>query len=257
MAAVPDLTLWGVGTSRTIRAHWAMHELGLPYKTKPIGPRTGETKTAEYTALNPRQKVPLLQDGDFCIGESAAIVAYLSRTYSSPERALIPERQRDYAAWLEWCFFIVTELDSTSLYVMRRHRADALGPIYGIAPEVVAKAGEYFREQLRHVEVALSGRAHIPDGRSVHQRRYPAHDLSRLGDRLRRRHLRQRPSLSRAHPSADRPISVGTAANKPLAPITPVPAEELEPLPIRAKAQPARQRASCSLAIIRSIARSS
>ena len=99
----------------------------LPYKTKPIGPRTGETKTAEYTALNPRQKVPLLQDGDFCIGESAAIVAYLSRTYSSPGRALIPEKQRDYAAWLEWCFFIVTELDSTSLYVMRRHSADALG----------------------------------------------------------------------------------------------------------------------------------
>jgi len=155
MTSTPDLTLWGVGTSRTIRPHWAMHELNLPYKTKPIGPRTGETKTAEYTRLNPRQKVPLLQDGDFCIGESAAIVAYLSRTYSSPGRELIPETQRDYAAWLEWCFFIVTELDSTSLYVMRRHRADALGPIYGVAPAVVEKAGEYFREQLRHVEAAL------------------------------------------------------------------------------------------------------
>ena len=153
---MPELTLWGVGTSRTIRPHWAMHELGLPYKTMPIGPRTGETKTAEYTKLNPRQKVPLLQDGDFCIGESAAIVAYLSRMYSTPERSLIPEAPREYAAWLEWCFFIVAELDSTSLYVMRRHRADALGPIYGVAPEVVAKAGEYFRQQLRHVEVALA-----------------------------------------------------------------------------------------------------
>src|SRR5262245_63999957 len=162
MAATPDLTLWGVGTSRTVRAHWALHELGLPYKIKPIGPRTGETKTAEYTALNPRQKIPLLQDGDFCIGESAAIVAYLSRTYSSAGHVLIPERQRDYAAWLEWCFFIVTELDSTSLYVMRRHRADALGPIYGIAPDVVEKAGEYFREQLRHVEAALrDGRTYL------------------------------------------------------------------------------------------------
>jgi glutathione S-transferase len=156
MAGTPDLTLWGVGTSRTERPHWAMQELGLSYVTRPIGPRTGETKTAEYTALNPRQKVPLLQDGDFCIGESAAIVAYLSRTYSTPERSLIPESQRDYAAWLEWSFFIVTELDSTSLYVMRRHSASALGHIYGVAPEVVAKAGEYFREQLRHVEVALA-----------------------------------------------------------------------------------------------------
>ena len=45
MSDNPDLTLWGVGTSRTIRPHWAMHELGLAYTTKPIGPRTGETKT--------------------------------------------------------------------------------------------------------------------------------------------------------------------------------------------------------------------
>jgi len=114
MSATPDLTLWGVGTSRTVRAHWAMHELGLSYKVKPIGSRTGETKTAEYTRLNPRQKIPLLEDGDFSIGESAAIVAYLSRTYSTPGRSLIPETQRDYAAWLEWCFFIVAELDSTA-----------------------------------------------------------------------------------------------------------------------------------------------
>jgi glutathione S-transferase len=133
-----------------------MHELGLDYETRPIGARTGETQTAEFTALNPRQKIPLLQDGDFCIGESAAIVAYLSRTYSSKERSLIPEPQREYAAWLEWSFFIVTELDSTSLYVMRRHRADALGHIYGVAPEVVERAGEYFRRQLRHVETALA-----------------------------------------------------------------------------------------------------
>ncbi len=162
MSTAPNLTLWGVGTSRTVRPHWALHELGLKYTTQAIGPRSGETKTAEYTKLNPRQKVPLLQDGDFAIGESAAIVAYLSRTYSTPDKALIPEAQRDYAAWLEWCFFIVTELDSTSLYVMRRHSAQGLGPIYGVAPDVVAKAGEYFREQLRHVEVALSdGRTHL------------------------------------------------------------------------------------------------
>ena len=162
MVIAPNLTLWGVGTSRTVRPHWALAELGLKYETYAIGPRTGETKTTEYTKLNPRQKVPLLQDGDFSIGESAAIVAYLSKTYGSPDKALIPDDKQAYAKWLEWCFFIVTELDSTSLYVMRRHSANALGPIYGVAPDVVAKAGEYFREQLRHVEVALSdGRTYL------------------------------------------------------------------------------------------------
>jgi glutathione S-transferase len=221
MAGTPDLTLWGVGTSRTVRPHWAMFELGLPYKVKPIGPRTGETKTEEYTALNPRQKVPLLQDGDFCIGESAAIVAYLSSTYSSPDRALIPTTQRGYAAWLEWCFFIVTELDSTSLYVMRRHSADALGPIYGIAPDVVAKAGEYFREQLRHVEVALS------DGR-----RYLMGDRFTSADILLTTCLEWAIAYGvgicdNAHPylkniQQRRAYQLSQAANKPLAPITPV-----------------------------------
>ena len=160
--ANPDLTLWGVGTSRTVRPHWAMAELGLKYTTYAIGPRTGETKTAEYTRLNPRQKVPMLQDGDFSIGESAAIVAYLARTYGTRDKSLIPDDKQAYAKWLEWCFFIVAELDSTSLYVMRRHRPDGLGHIYGTAPAVVEQAAEYFKNQLRHVDVALSdGRPYL------------------------------------------------------------------------------------------------
>lgn len=151
-----ELILWGVGTTRTIRAHWALHELDLPYTSRPILPRSGETKTEEYTALNPRQKIPLLQDGDLTIGESAAIVAYLASKHKAGS-ALVPDCPKLYAKWLEWCFFIVTELDSTSLYVMRRHGTNqGLAHIYGDAPHVVAKAGEYFREQLRHVDVALS-----------------------------------------------------------------------------------------------------
>src|SRR5258708_31727225 len=69
---------------------------------------------------------------------------------------MIAEAPGEYGVWVGWCLFVMAELAATSLYVMRRHRADALGPIYGVAPEVVARAGEYFREQLRHVEVALA-----------------------------------------------------------------------------------------------------
>lgn len=154
--------LWGAGTVRTIRPHWALIELDLPYTKRPIGPRTGETKTPEYTKLNPRQKVPLLQDGDLTLGESAAIVAYLAQTYSQ-DKSLIPSDRQDYAKWLEWCFFIVTELDSTSLYVMRRHGTkQGLAHLYGDAPVVVSQAAEYFRQQLRFVEAALAdGRQYI------------------------------------------------------------------------------------------------
>ena len=162
MTQTSKLILWGAGTSRTVRPHWVLHELGLNYESRAIGPRTGETKSAEFTALSPRQKIPLLQDGDLTIGESAAIIAYLARTYESPGKQFIPSTANDYAKWLEWCFYIVTELDATSLYVMRRHASNGLAHIYGQAPEVVAKAGEYFRDQLRFVDAALrDGRQYL------------------------------------------------------------------------------------------------
>jgi glutathione S-transferase len=158
------LVLWGAGTSRTLRAHWALHELSLDYDCRPILPRSGETKTPEYTMLNPRQKIPLLEDGDFKIAESPAIAAYLSNTYGTPENALIPTNPREYATWLEWCFYAATELDATSLYVMRRH--GDLKHIYGEAPVALESAAGYFATQLRHAEQALQdGRPFLVGGR--------------------------------------------------------------------------------------------
>ena len=51
------LVLWGAGTMRTHRTLWLAEELGLDYEHRPIGPRTGETKTEEFLAINPRHKI--------------------------------------------------------------------------------------------------------------------------------------------------------------------------------------------------------
>jgi len=137
-----------------MRAHWALAELGLDYDSRPIQPRTGETKTPEYTALTARQKIPLLQDGDFTITESAAIVTYLSDSYGSEQNALVPGATKERARCLEWCFFVLSELDAASLYVIRRHRY--LADIYGAAPEVCEQAAAYFGQQMRAVERQLA-----------------------------------------------------------------------------------------------------
>jgi glutathione S-transferase len=57
------------------------------------------------------------------------------------------------ARCLEWCFFIISELDATSLYVMRRH--GDLRHIYGEAPLANEAASTYFQKQMRTVEQAL------------------------------------------------------------------------------------------------------
>ncbi len=153
-SAEPQRILWGVGTPRTLRAHWALHELGLDYALRAIQSRTGETQTTQFTALNQRQKIPVLQDGELTLTESAAIVAYLSDRYGSDSNRLMPLSGTPRALCLEACFFIISELDATTLYVLRRH--EGLPQIYGEAPAANEAARTYFEKQMRTVDHLLA-----------------------------------------------------------------------------------------------------
>ncbi len=150
----PRLILWGAGTPRTMRAQWILQELELEYERRPIGPRTGETQQLEYVRLNPREKVPLLQDGDLTVAESAAIVTYLGETYGGSKGLVPPLGTPERAAYYEWCFFCMTELDATTLYVVRRHVG--LKEIYGEAPNAVRAAFEGFEKQIRVAHLKLA-----------------------------------------------------------------------------------------------------
>lgn len=55
---------------------------------------------------------------------------------------------------MEWCFFVLTELDAASLYVIRRH--EGLTETYGEAPAAVEAARRYFQSQMRSVDCLLS-----------------------------------------------------------------------------------------------------
>ena len=138
--------LWGVGTSRTIRAHWALIELNLSYKTEIIRTRTTDTETPAFKSVNPRQKIPVLQDGTLTMGESAAIVTYLAESYSTEQVNLIPDNPKARAKYFEWMSFICMELDATSLYVLRRHWS--LPEIYGDSPVANKASDEYFNRMI-------------------------------------------------------------------------------------------------------------
>ncbi|MCY3965332.1 MAG: glutathione S-transferase family protein [Acidobacteria bacterium] len=148
------MVLWGCSTSRTLRAHWALAELELDYEHRPIGPRTGETQTDEFTRLNPRQKIPLLQDGDLVLAESAAIVNYLAAEYGQPD-GLIPDAGTEARArYDQWSFFVMMELDAHTLYVIRKHRD--LAYLYGEAPAAIQTASEGFAKQSAVAELEFA-----------------------------------------------------------------------------------------------------
>lgn len=144
-AAAVNRIVWGVGTSRTMRAHWMLAELDLPYERRPITSRSGETLTPEYTRLNPSQKIPTLQDGDLVLAESAAIVNYLAATYGAACKLCPPTAPRERALYDQWCFFVMMELDANTLYVIRKH--EDLHKIYGEAPNALQAARDGFARQ--------------------------------------------------------------------------------------------------------------
>lgn len=148
-----QITIWGAGTSRTFRPIWTAEELGLSYKHLPIGPRTGETTTAEYTNLNRKQKVPFMHDGTIGLSESVAICRYLIGKHGRDAGFYIPGDAESLAKEDEWVCYIYGELDETTLYVMRRH--GDLKEIYGDAPEAVASAKAYAAKHLKVVEEHL------------------------------------------------------------------------------------------------------
>lgn len=150
-----ELTLWGVGTSRTMRAHWMLLELELPYQFEPIKARTGETQTDEFRLLNPRHKIPVLRHGQFILSESAAIIQYLSETFADRTRIFVPEDAIDRAKLNEWCYFVISELDAGSLYIIRRH--EDLKQTYGAAPAAVEAAKNYFIHNLEAMAPRVGG----------------------------------------------------------------------------------------------------
>jgi len=154
------ITLWGAGTSRTMRPIWVAEELAIPYHLEPIGPRTGETRSAEFTRLSPKQKIPLLVDGPLHLSESVAICRYLIENF--PGKAIkMPTSAVDRAREDEWCCYIYGELDETSLYVMRRH--GDLGQVYGAAPVVVSAAAAYASRHLDVIATQMEGREFVMD----------------------------------------------------------------------------------------------
>ncbi len=144
-----EMVVWGVGTSRTFRVHWLLAELGVAYTTQAIGPRTGETKTTAFTALNPKQKIPVLVHDDLILSESFAIMKHLRRTFQGLDYDEYQQTETGLCQYDEIATFCLMELDATSLYVIRRH--EGLAEIYGASNTVVEAARAYFTRMINTI----------------------------------------------------------------------------------------------------------
>ena len=98
------LKVWGRNTSSNVqKVMWAVAELGLEHERFDIGGAFGKNRDPAYLAMNPNGLVPTLQDGDFILWESNAIIRYLAREYGDQKLEGADARTRARAnQWMDW-----------------------------------------------------------------------------------------------------------------------------------------------------------
>jgi glutathione S-transferase len=69
----------------------------IAYKVEPVFPFD---PPAGWSSLSPTGLIPAMKDGDFTLGESSAICAYLDR--KQPQPAVLPEEAHDYSRVMFW-----------------------------------------------------------------------------------------------------------------------------------------------------------
>ncbi|MEO8531581.1 MAG: glutathione S-transferase family protein [Deltaproteobacteria bacterium] len=98
------ITIYGRATSANVQlVMWTIAELGLEHHRYDFGGAFGKTDTPEFAVMNPNRLVPVMQDGDLTMFESAAIMRYLCARYASdsfwPKDA---EQRGRLDQWAEW-----------------------------------------------------------------------------------------------------------------------------------------------------------
>jgi glutathione S-transferase len=74
------ITIFGGGTSRSLRVTWLLEEMGLAYRVRPVD-LLADGEDAGFLAVNPAGFIPAMQDGDVTMVESIAIMEYLVARY--------------------------------------------------------------------------------------------------------------------------------------------------------------------------------
>lgn len=105
------LTLWGRASSANVqKVLWALAELDLPFDHRIVGGRYGGTDSAEFAALTPTRKVPVLQDGALAVWDSHAILRHLGLNHAPQGHALAMAPAAAMALADPWLDFTATVL---------------------------------------------------------------------------------------------------------------------------------------------------
>lgn len=109
------LKILGRASSINVRkVLWACEELNIPFRREDWGEGFKSPQDAAFKTLNPNALVPVIQDGDFIMWESNAIIRYLANAWGGGW--LYPEDPRARAPVDQWTDWQATELNTAWRY---------------------------------------------------------------------------------------------------------------------------------------------
>jgi glutathione S-transferase len=136
------------------------HHLAVECEVQPIDLARGDQLTAHYLALNPNKKMPTLEDGDFVLWESNAILFYMAA--QRPDRGLWPRDVKAQADVLRWLAWESAHWDAESCGMVSYEKSSkavlGLGPA---DPAFIARGEQNFARFAAVLDVALKGKSWV------------------------------------------------------------------------------------------------
>ena len=133
------------------------NHLALDCELIPIDLRRGGHLAPEYLALNPNRKIPALEDGEFVLWESNAILFYMAA--KRPESGLWPSDLRGQADVLRWLAWESAHWDAESVGMVSFEKSSKL--VLGLGapdPAFVARGEQNFVRFAAVLDGHLTGR---------------------------------------------------------------------------------------------------
>ena len=136
--------------------------LGLDYEFCFCDFSKGMQKTPEYAAININQKAPALEDGDFKLWESNAIIQYLA---GKKPGELSPLDEQGRADVLRWQFWESTTWDTALAILAFERFVKGFFGLGGPDPAEVEKGLTKFNAAARILDAHLKGRDYVAGDR--------------------------------------------------------------------------------------------
>ena len=165
------LTIYGVYRSRASRNIWLANELGLPFKHVPViqhyrlpdakAPGAPlNTRSPEFTKVNPNGHIPSIEDDGLVLHESLAINLYLAKKHGGP---LAPATLAEDGEMAMWALWAATEVEPQSLLVIYHRIGGAPGGVKD--PRIADAAIEALKAPFAVLDRALAKDGHLVGGR--------------------------------------------------------------------------------------------